>query len=361
MSNQVDDNEKTHDPTEKKLRDARNKGEIVRSNDVTTAASYMGFWIGLTLFGSVWIHNIGNTLILFLDRPVELSQIVMRSSPEFSIGLILSALSPPIIAWFSIPGCVVILALLAQRSLVFAPSKVTPKISRISIISNAKNKFGRAGIFEFIKSFLKLILYSLALGFFIYVNLDNVMGSVHLHSGQISIIISEMSLSLLLLITIISIGLGLIDYVWQYFDFMRKNRMSHKEIQDEQKESEGDPHFKAQRRVRAQEIAMNRMMADVPSADVIIVNPTHYAVALQWDNSKAMAPICVAKGKDQIAHVIRETALEFNIPIHSDPPTARAIFANVEIGQEVSPDLYGPVAIAIRFARDTRSKNKFYS
>jgi flagellar biosynthetic protein FlhB len=153
-----------------------------------------------------------------------------------------------------------------------------------------------------------------------------------------------------LIALLVALAIGGVDYLFQYHDHMRKNRMSHKEMRDEHKEAEGDPHMKQSRRQKAQEIASRRMMQDVPGADVIIVNPTHYAVALKWKRAPGTAPECVAKGVDEIAMTIRRIALENGVPIHSDPPTARALFATVEIGQEIAPDHYRAVAAAIRFA-----------
>jgi flagellar biosynthetic protein FlhB len=132
--------------------------------------------------------------------------------------------------------------------------------------------------------------------------------------------------------------------------------MSRKEMLDEFKANEGDPHLKSARRQRAQEVATNRMLTDVAKADVVVVNPTHYAVALRWDRTKRGAPICVAKGVDEIARRIRERAAEHGIPIHRDPPTARAMHASVEIGQEIRPEHYRAVAAAIRFADSMRKR-----
>ena len=134
--------------------------------------------------------------------------------------------------------------------------------------------------------------------------------------------------------------------------------MSHKELRDEYKESEGDPAMKQQRRQRAQDIAMNQMMGDVPSADVVVVNPTHYAVALKWKRGSGEVPVCVAKGVDEVAARIREKAREAGVPIHSDPPTARALHATIEIGQQISQEHYRPVAAAIRFADAMRKRAK---
>ena len=134
--------------------------------------------------------------------------------------------------------------------------------------------------------------------------------------------------------------------------------MSRKELTDETKNSEGDPHMKQQRRQKGVSIAMNQMLADVPEADVIIVNPTHYAVALKWDRLSPGAPVCVAKGVDLVAARIRERATEAGVPIHSDPPTARALHATLEIGQQVPHDHYKAVAAAIRFADRIRKAVK---
>ena len=160
----------------------------------------------------------------------------------------------------------------------------------------------------------------------------------------------------LILFLAVSVAFGLADYLWQKLEFARRHRMTRKELTDEMKESEGDPHFKADRRRRAQEIATNRMLADVPKADVVIVNPTHYAVALAWARGKDAAPRCVAKGVDEIAARIRERAQENGVPVRRDPPTARALFATVEIGREIRPEHYAAVAAAIRFSDAMRKK-----
>jgi flagellar biosynthetic protein FlhB len=160
----------------------------------------------------------------------------------------------------------------------------------------------------------------------------------------------------LALVTVLAVTIGGIDYLWQHAEHLRSNRMSRKEMTDEYKESEGDPHLKAKRRQKAQEIATSHMLTDVRKADVVIVNPTHFAVALKWDKASGRAPICVAKGVDAIAARIRETAAEAGIPLHSDPPTARLLYAHLDIGQEVHPDHYRVVAAAIRFSEAMRQK-----
>jgi flagellar biosynthetic protein FlhB len=156
----------------------------------------------------------------------------------------------------------------------------------------------------------------------------------------------------------IAVAIGGIDLVWQRFDHARKLKMSFQELKEEARQSEGDPHMKAQRRSRAEAIATNRMLLDVPKADVVIVNPTHYAVALKWSRNRGTAPVCVAKGEGEVALRIRTVAGKAEVPIHSDPPTARALHATVEVGREIRPEHYRAVAAAIRFSDRMRQAAK---
>ena len=163
-------------------------------------------------------------------------------------------------------------------------------------------------------------------------------------------------IDILIMVTILSVVVGIGDFLWQKYSHNKKLLMSFQEMRDENKESEGDPHTKGQRRQRGRDIATNRMLLDVPKADVIVVNPTHYAVALKWDRGQKTAPKCVAKGEDEIAARIRETAMASGVPIHSDPPTARAIYATVKVGHEIRPDHYKAIAAALRYADIMRKK-----
>ena len=155
---------------------------------------------------------------------------------------------------------------------------------------------------------------------------------------------------LLTITSLIAVAVAGIDLVWQRFDHARRLRMSFQDLREETKQSEGDPYVKAQRRSRGEAIATNRMLLDVPKADVVIVNPTHYAVALKWSRARGSAPACVAKGEGEVALRIREVAETAGVAVHSDPPTARALHATVEIGREITPEHYRAVAAAIRFA-----------
>ena len=357
-ASEQDDGDKSFEPTPQKLQKSREKGDIARSTDLSVFASYAGLLLALMSTGAASIETFASELMIFLDHPGKLSDSFFDGSGQRPMGRVLTKTSLAIAPLLALPTCAVILSILAQKGLVFAPDKIRPKLSRISIISNAKNKFGRSGLFEFSKSFVKLILYSICLGFFLKSKLPDMVSVMYTGPGLALTLLSRLCVEFLFLALIVSGFIGAIDAIWQHGEYLRKNRMSRKEITDENKESEGDPHMKQQRRQRGQQIAMSQMMADVPKADVIVVNPTHYAIALGWSRATGEAPVCLAKGIDEIAAAIRKTARESGVPIHQDPPTARALYSTVSIGQEIPEDQYRAVAAAIRFAEQMRVRAK---
>jgi len=354
-----DDSDKTHEPTPQKLKKSRDKGEVARSTDLSVAASYVGLLLASMAVGGNSIQLMGTQMMALLDQPERFAPLVFDGGPlQAPFGLFLRGTIQAIAPWFVVPAAVVLLSILAQRALVFAPSKIIPKMSRISVITNAKNKFGRSGLFEFFKSFSKLLLYSVCLGLFLRANLADIVAVVGTGPGLAVSLLVQLCLEFLFLVLLIAAGIGALDAIWQHNEHQRKNRMSRKEVTDETKDSEGDPHVKQQRRQFGQQIAMSHMLADVPTADVIIVNPTHYAVALKWERTPGTAPICVAKGVDEIAAAIRKSASLAGVPIHDDPPTARVLHATAELGQEIAEEHYRAVAAAIRFAEQMRVRAK---
>jgi len=350
-----DDDDKQHEASQQKLDQARKRGEIVKSTELTGAATYAGFLIASLGFGPYLVVHLGSSAMVLLGQADTLSS-QMFSGGSAVAGGTLAAIGVAVLPWFAVPFLLVLGTLFAQRAIVVASEKLELKLQRINPISNAKQKFGRTGLFEFAKSLIKMLVIALLLGIYLLRRAPDILSTQLLEPISVMQLIGEMILGFILIVTVFSGVIGVIDYLWQRADFLRRNRMSRQELIDEMKQSEGDPHIKAQRRQRAIAIATNSMLAEVPSADVIIVNPTHYAVALKWEKGSGRAPTCLAKGVDEIAMKIREVAQESGIPIHSDPPTARALYASVEIGHEIQPQHYKPVAAAIRFAEKIRSR-----
>ncbi len=349
-----DSGEKTQQPTEYKLREARKKGEVARSTDISASASYFGLALSVALFGQDSVDRLGATLSSMLGQADDLSALLLGPGGAAPLlGLVVTVLLA-VLPFLLLPLVLVILAYVAQRAVIFTPSKLAFKLSRISPIAGLRNKFGPSGLFEFFKSLVKLLLFSAIAALFLRAQLGRFIGSIAGQPGAVAVLIGANLRGLLWWVTGISAVIAVADYLWQYRALRRKLMMTRKEIEDETKQNEGDPALKQKRRQRGYDIATRRMLQDVPDADVLIVNPEHFAVALKWDRQPDTAPICVAKGVDEIAARMREIAREADVPIHRDPPTARSIHATVELGEEIRPEQYGAVAAAIRYAERMR-------
>ena len=350
--------ERSHAPTQQKLERSRKEGDVPYSSEVTVAATYGAFYTVIVIAGGWSAMRIGEVLLYFLSRPQDVGDALFAPKPTGfaeSVAIkIIVAISPI----FAALALATILSLIAQRAFTFAPSKLIPKFSRLSIISNAKQKYGPQGVFEFLKSFTKLAAIIAILAFALKDRFLELPGLAALPPQAFSMTVFQETVFFLGLITAAAVAIAAVDLPWRRFQHEKRLRMSFEELKKESKENEGDPAMKGARRERAHAIARNRMMADVPKANVVIVNPTHYAVALQWDREKGGAPVLVAKGVDAIAARIREIASESGVPIRRDPPTARAIYASVEIGDEIKREHYAAVAAAIHYAAEIAKKAK---
>ncbi|MEM9097741.1 MAG: flagellar type III secretion system protein FlhB [Pseudomonadota bacterium] len=351
-----DEGEKTQEPTEQKILDARKKGDVAKSTDLAVFAAYLGLLIAMAAAGQAAVEQAGAVMSrIFTDADTLSARLLATGGRGLSLQIVGEALLG-FSAIFGIPFLLVLLVFAIQRVIIFVPDKVIPKMNRISPIEQAKQKFGITGLFEFAKSAVKMLIFSILLGAFLYMQKDAVVGAVRAIPKAVPATMMEMANALLIQIALIALLIGAVDYLWQLYDHRRKLRMSVQEIKDEVKRSEGDPAMKSKRRQRAEEIATNRMMTKVPEATVVVVNPTHYAVALKWNRALDPAPIVVAKGVDETALTIRRVATEADVPIYSDPVTARALEATVPIGKEIDPTHYQAVAAAIRFAEAMRAK-----
>ena len=346
--------EKSHEPTPQRLTEARRRGDIPRSADVNVAATYLGLLAVVMTVGDYTVRQAGSVLMFFLGQPDRLEGVVLGPGGTGLLGAIASQTGAALAPLFLAPIAAVLVSLIAQQAITFSSEKLQPKLSRVSILDNAKKKFGLSGLVEFGKALVKLMAIGAALTYYLMHDVDRMIGASTAEAGVLGGIMLQALVVLLSVTCVIAVSIAAVDLVWQRFEFMKRNRMTFQELREESKQSEGDPHVKSQRRHRAQAIATNRMLLDVPKADVIIVNPTHVAVALRWSRARGTAPVCVAKGEDEVALRIREIAATANVPLHSDPPTARAISATVEIGQEILPEQYRAVAAAIRFAEKMR-------
>lgn len=348
MSEENDD--KPFEASEQKLRKAREKGDIPRSAELNVAAMYLGAWLAFAV-------GAGFAVKAWLAMATRaLGSEGWAPGTTGAVALALGQYAGwAVLGLAAVPALVVVVALIGGRGLVFAPQKLAFDLNRINPMKTAAQKFGKSGLVNFGISLGKVALVGLG-GWFLFRNLLGHLAASPLAGDRWIADLGAMLGRVLALALAISVLFAGLDMGWQWFDHRRKNRMSRKEMEDEYKDSEGDPHFKAARRQRAVDIATKQMLADVGRADVVIVNPTHYAVALEWKRGSGRAPVCLAKGTDEIAARIRERARDNKVPIFSDPPSARAIHATVEIGQEIRREQFAAVAAAIRFAEKMREK-----
>lgn len=343
--------DKQFEASEQKLNRARKDGDVPRSTEVNVLAMYLGFWGVFAIAAGVvtkqWLsmatRNLGAG-----DWHDKASFAVAADLGRYTGYAIIGLALVPLAAIFA--------GLIAQRSLVFSGKKLKIDVKRLNPIKNAGQKFGKSGLMTFAISTGKAILIC-AGGWYLFSNLLHELASTALGGGtQWVAVLNVLIMKVLLMVIMISAAFAVIDFLWKRHEYLEKQRMSRKEMEDEHKNSEGDPHMKAARRRKAVDIAMKQMLADVEKADVIIVNPTHYAVALEWKRGSGKVPVCLAKGTDDVAMRIRERAGQYKVPVYSDPPSARALHATVKIGEEIRREHFAAVATAIRFAESMRHK-----
>lgn len=345
-----DSADKQFEATEQKLQRAREKGDIPRSTELNVTMMYLAAFLAFAVLSGYAVRHWMAMAARALGSDgwsAEGTAPVARALGTFA-GVATVGLAAILVL-------AILLGLIATRSLIFSPQKLAFDFKRINPIKNAAQKFGSDGLVTFAFSLGKASLVCLG-GWILYLSLLDRIAASAMGDGQWVPALVVILGQVLMLALGVSVLFTVPDMLWKWFSHRRKNRMSRKEMQDEFKDSEGDPHLKAARRQRAVDIAMKQMLADVPKADVIIVNPTHYAVALQWSRGSGRAPVCVAKGTDEIAARIRAKATEAGVPIWSDPPCARAIHAQVKIGEEIDRSHFAAVAAAIRFAEKMRQK-----
>jgi flagellar biosynthetic protein FlhB len=348
--------EKPFEATPRKLEEARKRGEVPISQDLITFGVYAAI-LTVAVVGGLWsVNRAGMALQVYISAPDRLAEGVFGGGSRFAHGALLAHFSGGVAMWFVLPFLFALGVAFLQGALVFSGQKLQPKLNRISPLKNAKQKYGADGLFNFLKSSVKLAVYSSVLVYVFQKNMEDILAMAALPLDAILALTGRLCFDFLAVSAVAILVISAIDFFWQRAQFMRRQRMSLKELKDELKDTEGDPYAKQARRQRGHDIATNRMLADVPTSDVVVVNPEHYAVALKWTRQKGSAPVCVAKGVDEIAARIREVATEHAVPVHRDPPTARALFAAVEIGEEIPVEHYQAIAAAIRFSDAIRQK-----
>ena len=339
--------EKTEEPTERRLEDSRKKGQTARSKELNILLSLMAAAIGMVFLGQYLIADLHEMMTQGLGfepsrvRTTDQMFEVIRGQAALGLSAILPTLGLLVFAAFLGP--------VALGGLVFSLESLSPKLEKINPLKGLGRMFGLQSLMELIKALGKFLLVGSVAILIIYSSMNTIIGL-----GFMSIFSALASAGDLLLWSFIGFSAVLIlvaaiDVPFQLWNHNKQLKMTMQEVKDEMKESDGRPEVKSQIRRMQRQLSEQRMMDSVPMADVIITNPTHYAVALKYDQEGLGAPRVVAKGQDFMALKIREVAEANNVPIFEAPPLARALHGMVEIGHEIPGDLFKAVAQVLAY------------
>ncbi|MBL6933339.1 MAG: flagellar biosynthesis protein FlhB [Rhodospirillales bacterium] len=347
-----DDSQKTEDPTDKRKQKSRTDGQVASSQEVKSWAALLGGAFGLLVLAPGVANNVRIIGAKFIETPDAIPMDQENFRLMFS-GLLFDtivALSPVLVLLLLLG----IASNVGQTGFIWAPKKIVPDFKKISLLKGVKRMFSLRSVNEFVKGILKLTLVTIVA----VMVAAPLMNDLSLFIERSISDMLERLLSVSIWFTLASVAvmtvIAVIDFSYQKYSEFKQMKMSKQEVKDENKQSEGDPMVKARIRQIRMERAQQRMMSSVPDADVIITNPTHYAIALKYKMEEMQAPILVAKGMDSLAMRIREVAEENDIPIVENPPLARALYASVEIDEEVPAEHYMAVAEVIGYVMRMR-------
>ena len=350
--------EKTEQPTGKKLSDARKEGNVPQSKEVTIAVTMAVSVYAFKFLYSLTKSQVMDVLTTQISNVSKIQKLNVSDLQNLYINLGLKYViaSFPIILIVGFAGAVITLA---QTKLLVNFKSLKPKFDRMNPIQGIKKLFSLKGLIEVLKSVLKILVLICIIYICIKAELNNLPKLIdssiedvaHFTGNVISDIINKV------LIAFVAIAVG--DYMYQRYSYIKNLRMTKQEVKEEYKNIEGDPQIKGRIKQKQREMANRRMMQDVPTADVVIKNPTHFAVALKYDRDKAGAPHVVAKGQDRIALKIIDIAEKNEVAVVENIPLARALYASVEVGMEIPKEFYNPVAevLAHIYSREKKDLN----
>ena len=338
--------EKTEPATSKKLSDARSEGQVCKSRELDQAATLVALFLTLkvivSFMGSNFLqifHDIYNKIPETVSAR-ELNAVVVMSYVQHAVFVSIKLAGP----FFAAGFVVAFLINIVQVKWKVSTKPLKPKPDKFNPINGFKRMFSKDSLFELVKSIAKIALISIIAYTTLKSHMEEIFLLYNITLQQAIAEIGTLVIDVGFRIAIIYCIIGAADYLYQRHKFNEDMKMTKQEVKDEMKNSEGDPQIKSRQRQRMQEASRRRMMQDVPKADVVITNPTHYAVALKYDAGTGTAPVLVAKGADLIAQRIKEIAKENHVEIVENKPLARMIYTNVEIGREIPPELYQAVA-----------------
>lgn len=344
--------EKTEAPTPRRLEKAREDGQVPISKEASGAIGMVGALVGIALMLPSAMDGLVRSAVALIEQPAQLAAVsplpdVVWETLFWGAIVVLAIIGLPMVLGPTV-------TLLQTRGMVSA-TLITPKANRLSPIGGVKRIVSATNVVEFLKSLAKLLVLCLVAAFVLGGMTWQLVPAADWHAGQLLVALLEDSLLLLAALAAAFAAIAVLDLLWVRFDHQRKLRMSRQDLKDEMKQTEGDPEVRARlKRIRI-ERSRNRMMTAVPKADVVITNPTHYAVALAYERGAGGAPRVVAKGVDHMAARIRAAAEKAGVPLVANPPLARALYT-VDLEREIPPEHYEAVAEIIAYVWGLRGR-----
>lgn len=351
-----DSGEKTESPTIKRRDDARKEGQVAFSKETSSVVLLGGFLLLLYFSGAKMMDSFAETFI-FAFRNIDVAEFdipaIVLMFEQYNDSSLLVVLSFFGVAFFlGLAGSV------AQVGLRFSAKPIQPNFGKLSILKGLQRMFSKQAVNELIKSLFKIGLIGYV-GYYTFIeSLEEISNLIDLDTTQIIAQSGDLISLLVFRLFLIFLALGMLDFAFQRWDHEQKLKMSKQELKEEMKQSEGDPVLKARIRQIQQQLSQSRMMQEVPTADVIVTNPTHFAIALKYDRTEMAAPKVVAKGSDHMAHRIIEIGKENKIIVYENAPVARGLYFQVEIGDNVPEAFYKVIAEILAFVYKTKKKKR---
>ena len=350
MSDQTDQDDKTEEPTEKKLRDAAERGDLPRSREAPLFAALLAFLLVSSLMLRSGVASLAEVLAGLLEHPDQwvLNNGADAASLLLAVGKPMALFILPIAGTFMIAGLAISFA---QHMPTFVLDRIAPKLSKISIVEGFGRLFSLRGLMEFGKTLLKLLAVCGVVFLLLQSEQRAVIDVLFMEPAVVPEFTLRIVIRLVAGVATAFVVVAAIDFFSSKSSWRKRMRMTRQEVKDEIKQSEGDPIFKAKRRSLALDRSRRRMISDIPRATVVITNPTHYSIALRYVRSEGGAPIVIAKGKDLIALKIREVATSCGILIVENKPLARSMYDHIEVSQAIPPEFYKAVAEIIHYVQ----------
>jgi len=355
MAEQSDKDSKTEEATEKKIRDSIDKGQTPFSKETPLFASFVAVLIFTIFFSYDTAMRLGSFLSIFLERPDEWT--LGNNADAVSLYRLVSIeIGRALMVVLALMMALGLAAGIMQNPPQFVIDRIQPKFSRISLVQGWKRMFGAKGMSEFIKSVAKVVV---ATAFVVFVLRDapsRLLMGMATNPVSFAPVMLNILVEMLVTITLVMALIAAADLIWSRYHWRADLRMTKQEVKDEMKQTDGDPLVKSRMRSLQRDRARNRMMAQVPTATLVIANPTHFAIALRYDRGKDIAPVVVAKGQDLLALKIREIATENGVPVFEDVALARSMYKQVSVDTVIPQQFYQAVAELIRliYARSPR-------